>query len=79
MREVRIVRNRSMIMSARLRGGRASDSRGLSLDELLQAYQDLSGVPLSPSDHGFTRQAFVLFLTGQLPVVYEPLGKGGFS
>lgn len=57
---------------------RASDSRGLSLDELLQAYQDLSGVPLSPSDHGFTRQAFVLFLTGQLPVVYEPLGKGQF-
>ncbi|CAN7990830.1 unnamed protein product [Ixodes pacificus] len=57
---------------------RASDSQGLSLDELLQAYQDLSGVPLSPSDHGFTRQAFVLFLTGQLPVVYEPLGKGQF-
>ncbi|CAN7993070.1 unnamed protein product, partial [Ixodes hexagonus] len=57
---------------------RASDSRGLSLDELLQAYQELSGVPLCPSDHGFTRQGFVLFLTGQLPVVYEPLGKGQF-
>lgn len=57
---------------------RASDSRGLSLDELLQAYQESTGVPLTPSDHGFTRQAFVIFLTGQLPVTFEPLGRGQF-
>ncbi|XP_070384663.1 uncharacterized protein [Dermacentor albipictus] len=57
---------------------RMSGPQGLTLDELLQFYQGVTGESMNPAEHGFTRQTFVLFLTAQLNLTYECLGRGQF-
>ncbi|XP_070377573.1 uncharacterized protein [Dermacentor albipictus] len=57
---------------------RMSGPQGLTLDELLQFYQEVTGESMNPAEHGFTRQTFVLFLTAQLNLTYESLGRGQF-
>ncbi|XP_064458698.1 tudor domain-containing protein 5-like isoform X2 [Ornithodoros turicata] len=45
--------------------------QGVTLNDLLRLYEGSCGMPLSLSEHGFTRFAFVLYLTAHLPLIFE--------
>ncbi|XP_064455343.1 tudor domain-containing protein 5-like isoform X2 [Ornithodoros turicata] len=50
---------------------RSAGPQGVTLNDLLRLYEGSCGVPLSLSEHGFTRFAFVLYLTAHLPLIFE--------
>lgn len=57
---------------------RSAGPEGLTLDQLLRGYEESHGAPLSLPEHGFTRFAFVLYLTAHLPLFFLSQGKRQF-
>lgn len=57
---------------------RSSGSQGMTVDELLEAYQKKTGILIQLSDLGFTQQKFVTFLTRDMHVTYESVREGQF-